>query len=153
MFLATQEKKRQIILENFNNPVYQVSLIELKKVSQLHAIPFSCFRSSNNGCGDVVYLLLIPANNSIQLALFASDQQACCLTISSANILCHWMRNKKIDLIKEEIINLEKMLQGQKYQLLNCHPMEIFQDLKKSPRRLECVNLVVRGIKLMIYQK
>lgn len=39
------------------------------------------------------------------------------------------------------------MLQGQTYQLNNCPQMEIFQDLPSFPHRMECVGLVLRGVK------
>ncbi|KLL03153.1 MAG: SUF system FeS assembly protein, NifU family [Mycoplasmataceae bacterium CE_OT135] len=142
-----REKKRQIILENFNNPTHEVSLAKLREISNLLNVPFQTFSSLNASCGDTIHLLIQQKKNLVQLVRFASEQQACCLTVAATNILCHWMENKKIELVKTEIENIEKMLQGKKYQLNNCPQMEVFGDLPQFPQRVECVNLVLRGIK------
>ena len=60
------------------------------------------------------------------------------------------MENKKTELIKIAIENIEKMLQGQEYQLNDCLQMEVFQGLPQFPHRIECVNLVLRGVKSLI---
>jgi NifU-like protein involved in Fe-S cluster formation len=57
------------------------------------------------------------------------------------------MENKSIELVKTEINQIEKMLQGQVYFLNSCFQMEVFQDLPNFPHRIECVGLVLRGIK------
>ena len=57
------------------------------------------------------------------------------------------MKNKKIELVKIEIESIKKILQGQKYQLNDCLQMEAFQDLPQFPQRIECVDLVLRGIR------
>jgi len=57
------------------------------------------------------------------------------------------MENKNIKLVNTEINQVEKMLQGQTYQLNNFLQMEAFQDLSSLPHRVECVDLVLRGIK------
>ena len=61
------------------------------------------------------------------------------------------MENKNIELVKTEISQVEKMLKNQIYQLKNCPQMEVFQDLFNFPQRIECVNLVLRGIKKFLY--
>jgi len=57
------------------------------------------------------------------------------------------MKNEKTKLVKIEIENIKKMIQGQKYQLNDCPQMEAFQDLSQFPQRIECVNFVLRGIR------
>src|SRR6185436_2338621 len=83
-----KEKKRQIILENYDDPSHEVSLARLQEISNSLNIPYYTFSSLNNSCGDTVHLLIQQENNLIKLALFASEQQACCLTVAAANILC-----------------------------------------------------------------
>jgi len=56
------------------------------------------------------------------------------------------MENKKTELVKIDIESIKKILQGQKYQLNDCLQMEAFQDLPQFPQRIECVDLVLRGI-------
>lgn len=84
-----KEKGRQIILENFNNPTHKVPLTRLQKISNSLDVPFHIFTSLSTSCGDTIYLLIQKKNNLIELARFASEQQACCLTAATTNILCH----------------------------------------------------------------
>ncbi|CAJ0747053.1 24907_t:CDS:2 [Entrophospora sp. SA101] len=94
-----REKKRQMILENFNNPTQEISLAKLQEISNSLNVPFRTFFSLNTSCGDTIHLLIQQKNNLVKLARFA---------------------------IKTEIGNIEKMLQGQKYQLNNCPQMAVF---------------------------
>ena len=84
-----KKKKRQIILENFNNRTHEVSLVKLQEISNSLSSPYHTFSSLNKNCGDNVHLLIQQENNFVKLALFASEQQACCLTVASTNIFCH----------------------------------------------------------------
>lgn len=142
-----KEKRRQIILENFNNPTYEISLAKLQEISNNSKTPFYTFSSLISSCGDTIYLLIQKKNNLIELARFSSEQQACYLTVAATNVLCRWIENKNIELVKKEVNQVEKMLQGQVHQLNNCPQMEIFQDLPNFPHRIECVGLVLRGVK------
>ena len=156
MLIYHQAKnRRQIITENFNNPTHEVSLTKLQEFSPVLKTAFHTFYSSNTSCGDRIKFLiqktLLPGQNStVKVALFASEQQACCLTVAAANILCSWMEKKEIELIKKEISQIEKMLQGKNYQLNNCPQMEVFANLSDFPHRIECVNLVLRGIRKVL---
>ncbi len=60
------------------------------------------------------------------------------------------MESKNIELVKTEITQIERMLQGQTYQLNNCPQMEVFQDLPNFPHRIECAGLVLRGIRKIL---
>jgi len=146
-----REKKCQIVLENFNNPTHEISLAKLQEISNNLKTPFHTFSSLISSCGDTVNLLIQKKNSLIGLACFASERKACCLTVAAANILCQWIENKNIELVEKEIIQIEKMLKAQVYQLNNCSQMEAFQDLPNFPQRIECVNLVLRGIKEILY--
>jgi len=56
--IYSPEEKRQIILDNYNYPTKQIKFEELKKVSDSWKFPFSTFRSLDQGCGDVIHLLI-----------------------------------------------------------------------------------------------
>ncbi len=90
MFSLTfnKDKKRQIVLENFNNSTHRTSLVKLQKLSNFLDVSLCTFSSLNAGCGDTVHLLIQKKGNLIKLVRFASEQQACCLTIAATNILC-----------------------------------------------------------------
>jgi NifU-like protein involved in Fe-S cluster formation len=147
-----KKKKRQIILENFNNPTYEISLTKLQGLSNFLGATFYNSSSLNTNCGDTVSLLIQKKNGLVELVRFASEQQACCLTIAATNILCGWMENKDIELVKTEISQIERMLQGKTYQL-NCPQMEVFQDLPNFPHRIECISVVLRGIKKLLQKQ
>jgi hypothetical protein len=83
-----KEKKRQIILENFNDPTHEFSLARLQEIGSSLNVSFHTFSSLNAGCGDTIRLLIQKKNNLVLLARFASEQQACCLTVAVTNILC-----------------------------------------------------------------
>lgn len=146
-----RERKRQIILENFNNPTHEISLSKLREISNNLKTSFHTFSSLNSSCGDTINLLVQKKNSLIELAHFTSEQQACCLTVAATNILCYWIESKSIKVVETEINQIEKMLQSQIYQLNNCFQMEVFQDLPNFPHRVECVGLVLRGIKEILY--
>ena len=91
--LKSKEKRRQIIVENFNQPTHEVSLSKLQEISQVLKTTFHTFYSSNTSCGDKIKFLIQKTppqeqNSTVELALFASEQQACYLTVATANILC-----------------------------------------------------------------
>ena len=92
--LLLKKKRRQIIIENFNKPTHEVSLIKLQETSQVLKIAFHTFYSLNTSCGDKINLLIQKRtpkqgqNSIVKLALFSSEQQSCCLTTAAANILC-----------------------------------------------------------------
>jgi hypothetical protein len=92
--LLPSKKRRQIIIENFSQPTHEISLIKLKEISQVLKVAFHTFYSSNASCGDRINFLIQKTsdqkgqNSTIKLALFASEQQACYLTVAAANILC-----------------------------------------------------------------
>lgn len=146
----SKDEKRQIIVENFSNPAWEVSLDKLKSMSAELNAPFCTFHSLNINCGDTINLLIKKQDKHVKLAFFASEQQACCLTVAAANILCEWIKGKSFAVIQQEISNIEYMLQGKTYKKdyrLFVPQMLAFQELSKFNQRLECVNLVLRGIK------
>lgn len=141
--------KRQIILENFISPSHQISWEELKKLSQKLGLNYQTLQSLYGSCGDTVYLLLKKQAQVVEIARFASEQQACCLTVAASNLLCRWVEKKETKLVQKEIENLENMLAKKNYKLANSS-MKVFQDLVNFPQRIECFKLVLRGIKKIL---
>jgi NifU-like protein involved in Fe-S cluster formation len=92
----SSEKKRKIILDNYSHPSQQVELKELEKKSAEWQIPFFTFRSLDNGCGDVIHLLIKKKGNYLEKCLF-SGQQSCLITVAAANILCSCLESKDLD--------------------------------------------------------
>jgi len=139
-------EKRQVILSYFQNLQNQRDLKTLKEISKNLNTPFFCFRSLNTGCGDIIYLLVKTKEKQIENALFVG-QQSCLITVVVADLLCSYLENKDLTKVKNTLDNLEKMLKGETYQLVECPKMEVFADITKFPQRLECIGLVIRGFR------
>jgi nitrogen fixation protein NifU and related proteins len=62
---------------------------------------------NNESCGDYVNISLKIKNNIVEDAVF--DGEGCSLSMVTADLLCEYIKNKKIDEIKE--INYEKLIE------------------------------------------
>jgi len=144
MFYSPEEK-RKIILNNFNNPTQQVEPAELKKISENYHVPFATFQSLEEGCGDIIHLLIVKKNKYLEKCLF-SAQQSCLITIATANILCSCLEKKDLQFGKKVLNNCQAMLEGKDYSLNNCSDLKAFSDISQFPHRIECLKLVIRGI-------
>ncbi|MEG7979325.1 MAG: hypothetical protein NY202_05580 [Mollicutes bacterium UO1] len=47
---------------------------------------------------------------------------------------------------RELIFNCQNMVVGKDYNLANCPDLQVFNDISQFPHRIECINLVIRGI-------
>jgi len=108
--LYSPEEKRKIILDNYNYSSKQVELEELKKISNNLQEPFFTFRSLDQGCGDVIHLLIIQKSDSIEKCFF-SAQQSCLITVAFANILCSYLEEKNLKLVWELLNDCQKMVE------------------------------------------
>ena len=59
-------KNKKIILHHYTFPTKQVDLIELQKISESWKIPFFTFQSLEQGCGDVLHLLIKKKENRLE---------------------------------------------------------------------------------------
>ena len=147
----SREEKRKIILDNYNHPSKQVDLEELKKISSGWQVPFFTFWSLDKGCGDIIHLLISKKGDYVEKCLF-SGHQSCVVTVAAANILCSYLEGKTVKLVKEMLDSCQLMVEGKEYDLNNCRDLEVFSDIFNFPHRVECINLVIRGI-IDIYKK
>lgn len=143
------EQKRKILLNNYSNPNKQVYFEELKKISSDWKTPFLTVRSLDEGCGDVLHLLLIKQNNYLKKCLF-SGQQSCLITTAATNILFSCLEDKDLKFAQELTDNCQKMIEKKDYNLKNCPDFQVFSDITQFPHRIECVKLVIRGIKNLL---
>lgn len=109
--------------------------------------PIVSCQSEGRGCGDILYLLIIKKNNYLD-EIFFSAQQSCLISIAIGNMLCSYLERKNLEEIKEVIRNCRLMICGdKKYFLSNDYVnLQVFSDIHEFPHRIECVNLVLRGI-------
>ena len=147
--LYSPEEKRKIILDNYNYPSKQIKLEELKKISDNSQESFSTFHSLDQGCGDVIHLLIIKKDESIEKCFF-SARQSCLITVAFANILFSYLEEKKLKLVWELLNNCQRMVEKKEYNLNDYPKLELFSDISSFPNRVECINLVIRGINTML---
>lgn len=145
----SQEEKRKIILDNYKYPSKQVKLEELKKISEDWKISYSTFYSLDQGCGDVLHLLVINKKSELKKCFF-SAQQSCLITVAFANIICSYLEEKNNQLTHDLLLNCRLMIEKKKYNLTDYPKLEVFSDIANFPNRLECINLVMRGINTFI---
>jgi len=143
--IYSPDEKRKIILDNYSHPSQQIELEELKKKSEEWQVPLATFHSLDQGCGDVIHLLIIQKDNSIEKCFF-SAQQSCLITVAFANILCSYLEGKNLKLVRQLINDCQMMVEKKKYNLNDYPKLEVFSDISNFPNRIECVNLVIRGI-------
>jgi nitrogen fixation protein NifU and related proteins len=62
---------------------------------------------NNESCGDYVNISLIIKNNIVEDAVF--DGEGCSLSMVTADLLCEYIKNKRIEEIKK--INYEKLIE------------------------------------------
>ena len=143
--IYSPKEKRQIILNNYSHPTKQKELEELKITSDNWKTPFFTFRSLDQGCGDIVHLLIVKKGNYLEKCIF-SGQQSCLITVAVANILCSRLEGENLDFARKILNNCEAMIEKKEYNLENCPKLQVFSDISRFPNRLECVRLVLRGI-------
>ena len=136
---------KKIILNHYSFPTKQVNFEELQKISRSWQVPFFTFRSIEQGCGDVLHLLVKKEGGCLEKCLFSASQ-SCLITIAAANIFCESCEGKNKDFIQNLTNNCQAMLEGKKYNLDICPDLQAFSDLVKFPNRLECLQIVIRGM-------
>ena len=137
------DDRRKIILDNFKNPAKQLSLTDLKELSEKWKIPFLTFRNLEDGCGDTLHLLVRLENNRIEKIYFAG-QESCLITVSSSNILCSYLEGKDWETGWKIVNNLQTMLKGEDYYLDDYPSLKVFSDITHFSHRLGCINLVIK---------
>ena len=143
--LYSPEQKRKIILDNYSQPSKQMELEKLKKKSAEWQVPFSTFHSLDQGCGDIIHLLIIKKENCLKECLFAG-QQSCLITVAAANILCSCLERKDLNVAHKILKNCEAMIEKKEYNLENYPNLQVFNDITQFPHRIECLKLVVRSL-------
>jgi NifU-like protein involved in Fe-S cluster formation len=99
----------------------------------------------DQGCGDILHLLIIQKGNNIEKCFF-SAQQSCLITVAFANILCSYLEDKNLKLVRQLLSDCQMMVEKQEYNLNDYPKLEVFNDISNFPNRVECINLVIRGI-------
>ncbi|CAG8843552.1 17652_t:CDS:1, partial [Racocetra persica] len=90
------------------------------------------------GCGDIIHLLIKKKDNNLQKCLF-SGQQSCLITVAAANIICSCLERKNLNFARELLTNCQAMIEQKVYNLDNCPDLQVFSDISQFSHRVECL--------------
>lgn len=92
-------------------------------------------------------------NNMIKDSWFYG-QHSCLLSVAIADIMCLRFKEEKIDVVNKILDNCYLMTKKEKeYDLELCKELLIIKDISNFPNRVECVRLVIRGFKNLLFEK
>lgn len=127
--------KRELIIENFNNPVNKGLLNDSSYIKN---------EKNNSSCIDHFIIELKLEDDIIKDIRF--DGEACAIATSSLSIAI----SKLIGKTKEEGINIinnyNKMIKGEEYDKNLLEELSIYEDVSKQPARVKCATLGIDGI-------
>ena len=127
--------KRELILENFNNPVNKGLTNDSSYMKE---------EKSNSSCIDHFAIELKLDGDKIEDIRF--DGEACAIATSALSIAI----SKLIGKTKEEAIkiieNYNKMIDGEEFDKELLEELIIYEDVSKQPARVKCALLGIDGI-------
>lgn len=130
------ELKRELILENFNNPVNKGLLNDPSYIKE---------EKNNASCIDHFTIELLLDNNIIKDIRF--DGEACAIATSSLSIAINTLIGKTKGEAIEIIDNYNKMIGHEEYNKELLDNLIIYEDISKQPARVNCATLGINGIK------
>ena len=136
------EKKREIILHNFENPKNRGLVVDDN---------YETVNTRNDSCIDKIDMMINVENEIIKDIKF--DGEACAITISSTSIMIQRLVGLSI---KEAILvvdNFESMIEGKSYDKELLKEALCYDDISKQPSRKTCALLPWKGIRDLLINK
>jgi len=131
-----EDLKRELIIENYNNPVNKGLTNNEEYIS---------IEKSNPSCIDHFKIEIKLNNNIVEDIRF--DGEACAISTSALSISI----SKLIGKTKEEALNIidnyNKMIMNEEYDSSVLEELIIYQDISKQPARVKCATIGINGIK------
>ena len=128
--------KRELILENFNNPYHKGLLDEEGYIYE---------NSSSTSCIDNFKIGIKIKDDIIDDIRY--DGEACAIATSSISISVSKLIGKTIEEALNIIDNYEKMINEEEYDKDILEELIIYEDINKQPSRVKCATLGIEGIK------
>lgn len=133
------ELKREIILENYQNPFHKEHTHDEKAIK---------VNSNNESCIDNIDLYITLKDNVIKNITF--DGEACAISTSSTSIMINNLIGKTIDEALAYINDFECMINEQKYHQDNLKEALVYDEIYKQKSRKTCAILPYKGIKKVL---
>ena len=131
-----EDLKRELIIENYNNPVNKGLTNNEEYIS---------IEKSNPSCIDHFKIEIKLNNNIVEDIRF--DGEACAISTSALSISI----SKLIGKTKEEALNIidnyNKMIMNEDYDSSVLEELIIYKDISKQPARVKCATIGINGIK------
>lgn len=131
-----EDLKRELIIENYNNPVNKGLTNNEDYIS---------IEKSNPSCIDHFKIEIKLNNNIVEDIRF--DGEACAISTSALSISI----SKLIGKTKEEALNIidnyNKMIMNEEYDSSVLEELIIYKDISKQPARVKCATIGINGIK------
>lgn len=131
--------KREIILENYQNP---------KNKGLIDDDSYIKINMNNESCIDEVNLMVKIVDNKIEDIRF--DGEACAMCISSSSIMIETLIGKTIDEAKNILKNFLNMIDEKNYDSNVLEDAIVYEDTYKQPNRKKCVLLSWWGIEKIL---
>lgn len=136
MHSLTNEEIRKQIIEHYSNPINK-GFIKSDKEMFVH-------RNLNN-CDDNIKVQLIIKNDVVINARFEGN--GCVISISSTDLICEAIKNKKLDNVMIIIENFDNMLHKKGYNSNILGNLIIFENISKQPNRIKCATIFTVPLK------
>ena len=132
------ELKREIILDNYNNPFHKETKDE----------DFIKENSNNASCIDDINIFVKIDDNKIVDAYF--DGEACAISTAATSIMIKKIIGMTIDEAKEFITNFNNMINEKDYDKNILGEAIVFDEIYKQESRKTCATLSFRGLDKII---
>ena len=134
-----QNLKREIILENYQNPTNR-GLIDDDSYIKVNM--------NNESCIDEINLMVKVVDNKIEDIRF--DGEACAICTSATSIMINTLIGKKLEDVKSILTNYEKMINEEEFNSEELEEALVYEDIAKQPNRKKCALLPWWGIKRVL---
>lgn len=134
-----QELKREIILENYQNP---------KNKGLVQDGTYKLVNMNSDSCIDEVNIEAKVINGVITDIHF--DGEACAICTSSSSIMTQTLKGKTLEEAKDIINNFYNMIEEKEYNSEILEEANVYNDIYRQPNRKKCALLSWWGIEKII---
>ena len=134
--MMDENLKREIILENYQNPMNKESVNDDRYIK---------VNTNNESCIDNLDIYLLIEDDIIKDIKF--DGEACAISTSSTSIMINNLIGKNIDEVIKYMDEFEKMVNGNEYDEELLNEANVYNEIYKQANRKHCALLPYLGIK------
>lgn len=131
--------KRDIIIENYNNPYNKGLVID---------DDYESVNVNNKSCIDNITMMIKITDDIISDIRF--DGEACAISTSATSIMIKTLLNKSVTEALDIINEYDKMINEQEYNSEMLEEAIVYDEIYKQPNRKKCALLPFDGIKTIL---